>query len=320
MGDPVPFLRQPGLRTLIRPGVATLVLCLAPSARALDSHEVGGAGFDASALDRRGDACTDFYQFACGGWLAKNPLPSDESRFGRFNELHERNLETLRGILEKAAVPSRGRSEGTREIGDYYAACIDEAGIEAKGLRPLKGELGRIDALRDLAGLSGEAARLHAIGVPALFAFASEQDFKDSRSVIAKADQGGLGLPARDYYLRDDPKTRAVRERYAAHVQRTFELTGQTGEAAAESARAVMELETALARGSLDLESRRDPSRLYHKMTRAELQALVPSFDWRRYFAAAKAPHFDSLNVAAPDFFKALQGVLAEGGLRRLKA
>ena len=212
------------------------------------------------------------------------------------------------------------RSEADREIGDYYAACMDEAGIEGKGLRPLRRELARIEALHDQGGLSEEVGRLHAIGVPAFFAFASEQDFKDSRSVIAKADQGGLGLPARDYYLGDDPKTRVVRERYAAHVQRTFELTGQTGEASAESARAVMELETALARGSLDLESRRDPSRLYHKMTRAELQALVPSFDWRRYFAAARAPHFDSLNVAAPDFFKALQGVLAEGGLGVLKA
>ncbi len=321
MGDPVPILRQPGLRTLLGPGAAALLLCLAPAASALDPYEAGGARFDLTALDRTGNACSDFYQFACGGWLAKNPLPSDESRFGRFNELHQRNLETLRGILERAAVPSRGRSEGDREIGDYYAACMDEAGSEAKGLRPLERELARIDALHDQAGLSEEVARLHAIGVPALFAFASEQDFKDSRSVIAKADQGGLGLPARDYYLRDDPKTKEMRERYAAHVQRTFELTGQAREAAAESARAVMELETALARGSLDLESRRDPSRLYHKMTRAELQALVPSFDWRRYFAAAKAPRFDSLNVAAPEFFKALQGVLVEGGaLGRLKA
>src|SRR5438445_1760548 len=176
MGDPVPFLRQPGLRTLIGLGVAALQLCLAPSARALDSYADAGAGFDPTALDQKADACGDFYQFACGGWLARNPLPSDESRFGRFNELHERNLETLRGILERAAVPSRGRSERDREIGDYYAACMDEAGIEAKGLRPLMRELARIDALRDQAGLSEEVARLHAIGVPALFAFASEQD------------------------------------------------------------------------------------------------------------------------------------------------
>ncbi len=322
MGDLVHFLRQPGLRTPIGPGAVALLLCVSAAASPLDPYDLAaGSGFDPTALDRSRDACTDFYQFACGGWLARNPLPSDESRFGRFNELHERNLETLRGILERAAVPSRGRSERDRKIGDYYAACMDEAGIEAKGVRPLERELARIEALRDPAGLPEEVARLHALGVPALFTFASEQDFKDSRSVIAKADQGGLGLPARDYYLRDDPKTREMREGYAAHVQRTFELTGQARELAAESARAVMELEAALARGSLDLESRRDPSRLYHKMTRAELQALVPSFDWSRYFAAARAPRFDSLNVAAPDFFKALQGVLAEGGaLGRLKA
>jgi len=300
---------------------AALLLGFAAKSRALDSFEASSpSGFDSAALDRSGDACSDFYQFACGGWLAKNPLPADESRFGRFNELHERNLQTLRGILERAAGPSSPRSAGEREIGDYYAACMDEKGIEAKGLSPLREQLARIDALRDLTGLPEEVQRLHAIGVPALFVFASEQDFKDARSVIAKVDQGGLGLPVRDYYVRDDPKTREVREKYAAHVQRTFELSGQTREEAASSAREVIALETALAQGSLDLESRRDPARLFHKMTRADLQALVPAFDWGRYFEAARTPRFDWLNVAAPDFFKALQGALTEGGVARLKA
>jgi len=287
---------------------------------ALEPYEVGPAPGLTAALDRAGDACSDFYQFACGGWRARNPLPADEARYGRFNELHERNLLTLRSILERAAVPSAGRSELDRKIGDHYAACMDEAGIEAKGLHPIAPELARIDALADLAGLAGAVARLHRIGVPALFVFASEQDFKDSMTIIAKADQSGLGLPERDYYFRDDAKSAEVRRGYVAHVRRTFELAGQEEAAAAAAARAVVDFETALARFSLDVESRREPSRLYHKMTRADLQRLVPSISWSPYLRAVGAPPFESLNVASPGFFKGLEGALTAAGLGTLKA
>ncbi|HSB62347.1 MAG TPA: M13 family metallopeptidase, partial [Vicinamibacteria bacterium] len=292
---------------------------LPAAAAALEPYQTGPAPGLSAAVDRAGDACSDFYQFACGGWLARNPLPADEARYGRFDELHERNLLTLRSILERAA-PSAGRSELDRKIGDHYAACMDEAGIEAKGLHPLAPELARIDALADPAGLAEVVARLHRIGVPALFVIASEQDFKDSMTIIAKADQSGLGLPERDYYFRDDAKSAEVRQGYLAHVRRTFELAGQEREAAAAAAREVVDFETALARISLDVESRREPSRLYHKMTRAELQRLVPSISWSPYLGAVGAPPFESLNVASPGFFRGLEGALRAARLGTLKA
>jgi endothelin-converting enzyme/putative endopeptidase len=251
-------------------------------------------GFDPVWLDRSTDPCNDFYQYACGNWIQKNPIPADESRWGRFNALAERNLAILREILETSR---------DQKLGDYYASCMDEAGIEKKGAAPIRPDLGRIAALKNKSELAGLVARLHGAGVPAMFSFHAAADSKNSKVNIANLNQGGLSLPDRDYYLKDDAKSVEIRQRFVAHMERMFVLMGT----AKESARAVMDLETALARGSLDRVSRRDPNRVYHKMTVAELEKLAPSFAWRRYFAALGAPAFDSLNVAVPEFLKTLE-------------
>jgi endothelin-converting enzyme/putative endopeptidase len=268
-------------------------------------------GFDAAALDLKADPCVDFYQFACASWQAKNPIPPDRSRWGRFDELEERNLSILHDILEKASVPNSGRTAIEQKIGDYYAACMDQQSINQKGLAPIQPELDRIAGLTDKSGLAGEIARLHAIGTNVFFSFSSGQDFKNSNEVIAQADQGGLGLPDRDYYLKDDEKSAETRRQYLEHVQKTFELLSDPAERAAAKAQAVMRVETALAKGSLDVVARRDPANLYHKMRVRELAvSLDPSFGWPKYLAAVKSPPADSLNVAVPAFFKDLDALI----------
>ncbi len=239
--------------------------------------------FDLGNIDKAADPCVDFYQYACGNWLTKNPIPADQSRWGRFSELEERNRDVLHQILEEASKPSPGRDAVSAKIGDYYAACMDEKAIDAKGLAPLEPELARIRNLKDKSQLAAEIAHLHRDGVDALFEFGSGPDFKDASINIAQADQGGLGLPDRDYYLKDDAKSAEIRSKYVAHVQRIFELSGEKPEQAAADAAKVMRMETALAKGSLDLVSRRDPEKQYHKMTAKELETIAPQFQWTVY-------------------------------------
>jgi len=285
--------------------VASLFLC-ALAAQPNASRVSGPPKFDLTAMDKSVDPCVNFYQYACGTWIKNNPIPADQARWGRFSELQERNREILHEILEEASKPAANRDAVTQKIGDYYAACMDEKAIDAKGLAPLQAELDRIHNLKDKTQLAEEIARLHTLGVNALFQFNSGQDFKDSNDVIAQFDQGGLGLPDREYYLKEDPKSVELRQKYVAHVQKMFELSGEKPEQAKTDAAAVMQFETALAKGSLDLVSRRDPEKVYHKMGKPELAALSPAFKWTEYFAASGAPAFQSINISYPEFVKAI--------------
>lgn len=275
-------------------------------APAAASKRATSLSFDSGAMDTTINPCVDFYQYACGSWIKKNPIPADQARWGRFSELEERNRQVLREVLDDASKPTAGRDPIARQIGDYYAACMDVAGIEARGLAPVQPELDRVRALQDKSELAGIVARFHRIGIAALFDFGSGQDFKNSSEVIAQADQGGLGMPDRDYYLKDDAKSVELRRQYLAHVERMLVLAGEPQAQAAADAAVVMKIETALAKASLDLVSRRDPEKVYHKMTSEELAALSPSFAWDRYFRAADAPAFRAVNVSSPEFFKAV--------------
>ena len=272
-------------------------------------------GFSPANLDKSANPCVDFYQYACGTWVSKNKIPPDQADWGRFNELEERNQIILRGILEKASADDPKRSANEQKIGDYYASCMDEKAIDAKGIAPIQPELNRIAAIRDLAGLTSQIAHLHSIGVSALFEFGAGPDFKDSSMDIAQADQGGLGLPDRDYYLKTDAKSVTLRTQYVAHLRRIFQLLGNSQPVAAKKADVVMRIETALAKGSLDRVSRRDPSSVYHKLGIRELANLSPSFAWPKYLQDIHAPTIGSLNVAVPDFFKQLQTLLAQTSL-----
>jgi endothelin-converting enzyme/putative endopeptidase len=298
----------------------TLLWIASALAQPAASSKPPSVRFDIGALDKSADPCVDFYQFACGGWLKANPIPSDQARWGRFDELMDRNRETLHAILEEAAKPSAGRDSVTRQIGDYYAACMDEKGLDARGLASLEPDLARIRDLKDKAALAGLVARLHRIGVDVLFQFSSGQDFKDSGEVIAQADQGGIGLPDRDYYLKDDPKSAELRDKYVVHMQRMMQLLGEKPERAKADAAAIMRLETELAKGSLDLVSRRDPEKQYHRLGAKDFAALSPSFAWSQYYAAVGAPEFQSLNAVWPDFFKALDTQLRATSLEDWRA
>ncbi|HET9283559.1 MAG TPA: M13 family metallopeptidase [Candidatus Angelobacter sp.] len=272
-----------------------------------------------SALDKTADPCVDFYQFACGGWTKNNTIPSDQPIWSRFNELAERNRTELRGILEKAA-KATNRTPDEQKIGDYYAGCMDEAAIEKKGIVVLKPEFDRINAIKDKSSLSALVAHLHSQGLNALFSFGSGADFKNAKEVIAQADQGGLSLPDRDYYTKEDPNSVQLRKAYVEHVTNTFKLLEDSPEKAEAEANAVMAIETALAKGSGDRVERREPERVYHKMSVTEWQALTPDFNFTKYLTDIGAPSATSLNVAEPNFFKALNTELANVSLDDLKA
>ena len=260
-------------------------------------------------MDRRISPCEDFYQFACGGWIRTHAIPPDRSAWDRYYQLAEQNAQAVHEILEQAA--HQPKSPVEKQVGDYYAACMDETAVNGKGMEPLKAELARIAGIQDRDGLAKEVARLHPWGVDALFSFYSTQDYKDSEQVIAEIDQGGLGLPDREYYRRDDRKSEELRQAYEKHVARMFELVGHGKQVAEGEARAVREVETALASAEMERVQHHDASLTYHKMSTGELAQAAPDFAWETYFQATGAPSFGTLNVVAPDFFRSMNGLAA---------
>jgi putative endopeptidase len=269
-------------------------------------------GFDVSNLDRNARACQDFNQFANGGWIAKNAIPPAYSRWGNFEKLSEQNLETLHQILEGLAKNKGAAKNGNEQkIADFYASCMDEPAIEKEGFNPLNPELKRIDAISDMSGVENQIARMHTQRVPVVFGFGAGQDFKNSRNVIAQAVQGGLGLPDRDYYTKTDERSKQTRDEYIKHIANMFVLLGDNPQTAQAQAQTVLNIETRLAENSVTREQRRNPEANYHKMTMKELSALTPHFDWSRFMKELGLGSIDTINVAQPDFFKAVDNLLA---------
>jgi len=297
----------------LSPVVLALALFLPPANAQQPGTAKAAPALDVTAMDRSVDPCVDFFVYSCGGWIKNNPIPPDQSSWDTYSKMQDENRARLRGILEAASAPDPNRNAVTQKIGDYYASCMDEKAIEAKGSDPLKPELERVETLSSKADLADIAAGM--IDVNVLFRFESIQDFHDANQVIADADQGGLGLPDRDYYLKDDAKSKELREKYVAHVQKMFELLGDKPDAAATEAQTVMRIETELAKGSMTRVERRDPKALDHKMTSGELESLTPEFRWQVYFAKVGVPALSSLNVSAPGFFKAMNEALNKENL-----
>ena len=275
--------------------------------------------FDLTAIDKSVEPCNDFYHYACGTWLKNNPIPPDQSSWGRFNELHERNLMVLRSILDKQSADNSSRSPVNQKIGDYYYSCMDEAAIEAKGTAPVKPYIDKIDAMKNKSEIPTVLGGLHRAGANAFFGFSSEPDFKDSKIDIASADQGGLSLPDRDYYFKTDAKSVETREKLEKHIAKTLELYGEPAAKAAADAKIVMKVETDLAKVSLDRTQQRDPTNIYHKMSVTDLQKLSPAFSWNQYFTTVESPKFDSLNVSEPDFVKGMNQLIADNDLDTIK-
>jgi putative endopeptidase len=278
--------------------------------RPAQTHE---PALDVTSMDRSIDPCVDFFKYSCGGWIKNNPIPPDQSSWDTYSKMQDENRVRLHEILEAASAPDPNRDAATQKIGDYYSSCIDEKKIDAKGAEPLQTELDRISAIQSKAEIAAAAAAMVHNGV--LFRLDSTQDFRDASQVIAEVDQGGLGLPDRDYYVKEDAKSVDLRKAYVAHVQKMFELLGDQADVAAAESQTVMRIETALAKGSMTRVERREPKNLDHKMTSAELEKISPEFQWQVYFAEVGLPSLASLNVASPNFFKAMNEELEKESL-----
>ena len=271
---------------------------------------------DPAAMDKSADPCADFFQYSCGSWVKDNPVPADQHAWYRFSELDEHTRGVLRAILAEAAA-EKPADENARKIGDFYASCMDEAGIDAKGIGPIKGELDRVDALTDKKQLAGEIARLQQLGDWGAFSFGASQDYTDATQMLAVADQGGWSLPDRDYYLQDDYKE--DRAAFVHHVETMFSLAGEPLNVATSEAATVLKVETALATAAMGRVERREPKNVHHKMKLAEFAALAPSLVWKDYLAAAGTPPFADLDVSDPDFFKGLDAALKSFSLEDWK-
>jgi putative endopeptidase len=262
-------------------------------------------------MDRSVDPCVDLYHYSCGGWQMKNPIPADQTSWSVYGKLYQDNLNFLRTILEQAASNSGARSVVTQKIGDFYAACMDESGAEKRGISPLQPELEAIAKLQSPKEIAKLVARLQlTYGGSIVFNAGSSLDPDNSEEQIAQIDQGGLGLPDRDYYVKDDAKSRETRDRYLQHVQQIFELSGDFSTTAKANADTVMRLETVLAKASLTRVDRRNPYNLKHKMKLAELNQLASNLDWSAYYREARYPQLDILNVETPEFFKEVNTLL----------
>ena len=265
--------------------------------------------FDLSAIDKTVDPCVDFYQYACGNWRVNNPIPSDQVRWGRFNELADRNNYLTYSSLKAAAEAPKTPLQ--KKYGDFFAACMNEDAAEKLGVHALDPQLKAIASFTDKKQFTAfDIEMTERFGGGALFGVGVGQDQKDSSKQIAMTGQGGLSLPDRDYYLTDDARSKTIREQYVAHVTKMFVLLGDSPEKAAAEAANVMRIETALAKGSMGRVEMRDPAARYHLMSVEDAQRLTPDFNWRRYLDAIGMKEAKEINISSPGFEKTANEVL----------
>ncbi|MGQ0505435.1 MAG: M13 family metallopeptidase [Myxococcaceae bacterium] len=318
-------------RSIVHPGlVSALCLCAVLPARA----EAPAATPDLplsqlpytpvlepAFMDRTADPCVDFYKFTCGGWQKANPIPADQSSWSVYGKWGNEVNRYLWSLLTELSKPSWKRTSGDKQLGEYFAACMDEAALEKKGATPLEPALTALAALSDPASLAKWLGEQHLSGDTnqLLFGLGSEQDASASTEFIAGLRAGGLGLPDRDDYFDKKPKGAELRERYVEHVEKMLRLLGDDEATAKKSAQLVLRLETELAKASLTRVERRDPYKVFHKMDRAKAKALAPKFDWDAYFAAVGVPDTKVLNVSQPKFFTQVGTLLGREPLANWK-
>ncbi|HEX5339547.1 MAG TPA: M13 family metallopeptidase [Gammaproteobacteria bacterium] len=286
---------------------------------AFAAHSAGTAAAEGLHLDWLNTSINparNFYEYANGGWQKANPMPAAYSRWGTFSILAKQNQETIRQILEDAGKNTHAKPGTTaQKVGDFYASGMDESAVNKAGVTPLAPEFERIAAISNPGELQSAIAHLQMIGVDAVFNFGSMQDFKDSSKMIGGAFQGGLGLPDRDYYLKDDAKFKQIRAAYVTHVANMLELLGDSKDKAAAEAKVVMGIETRFAKTSMSRVDQRTPSNIYHVMTLKQLDGLTPNISWQTYLADIGLPKVESINVGMPDFFKAISADLKSTSL-----
>jgi putative endopeptidase len=289
--------------------LVTLIVCCETDSQTTQSPSTQPVmpytpSLDINSMDKSIDPCVDFYRYSCGGWQKNNPIPPDQTSWEVYGKLYEDNLKYLRSILEQASRESQ-RDAVTQKIGDFYGACMDESAVEKRGLSPVQGDLDAIGGLNSVRTLTPLLARLQLkYGRTILFAQGSIQDPDDAEQQIANLDQGGLGLPDRDYYVKTDIKSQEIRQRYVEHVQKVFELMGESADAAKRYGETVMRMETALAKAQLTRVERRDPYKLKHKMSVEDLRQIAPAIVWKEYYEELQYPGFDVLNVMTPEYLK----------------
>jgi len=303
--------------------VLSLAFAAAASAQTREEPVVPySPSLNINSIDNSIDPCQNFYKYACGRWQKENPIPADQTSWSVYGKLYQDNLNFLRGILEQAAAGGKERDGVTQKIGDFYGACTDEAAVEARGAGALKPQLEAIARPKTIHELAPLAARLQLyIGGyrSILFRSGSTQDPDNSEQQIAALDQGGLSLPDRDYYTKEDAKSKETRERYVQHVQKIFELLGEAPETAKKNAETLMRIETAMAKASMTRVERRDPYKLKNKIDMDALEKLAPNFDWRSYYAELQFPKFQIVNATAPAFFQEVSTLLSSEPLENWK-
>ena len=282
-------------------------------------HYVAPPAFDLSVMDAKVDPCTDFYKFACGNFAKMHPIPADQRSESDFDLLYNVNTQALNGILTKAAAGGAGRTPNEQKIGDYYAACMDTKTIEAKGVTPIEPLLDEITKVGK-SGIPELAGKLQRVGVSVFFGFGEMQDYKDATRQIAEVDQGGLGLPEKDYYLRTGEKDKTLRDQYVAHIAKMLAFGGESTEKALGDAKEILAFETTLAKASQSVTDRRNPESIYHMKTLAEFEKTVPHVRFESFLDAVHSPHVQELNVINPNYMPALVQAIGGTDIETLRA
>ncbi len=287
--------------------------------------------FSPDQVDKTLDPCNDFFEYACHKWNQANPIPPDQAGWGTFNALAIWNVAAVHNTLEQSAAASNP-TPVEKQVGAYYASCIDEDAINQAGITPLQPALNRIDGMKAKGGLPEVVAYIHQIVRPpnlnfieaqypgVLFGIYSSPDFDDARVMLASLDQSGMGLPGREFYLNDDDKSKQIRDKYVKYISGILQLSGEAQAQAESDAQVILAMETSLAKAAMEIVARRDPKNLNNKMSFKQVQALTPSFDWNRYFSAMQTPIQPHYLVTAPDFFRGVQKLIASESLDHWKA